>query len=103
MQDEQLEVSVDQDIVVLNLGSGDEPSTLYLTLDEARTLVSEIRCGLLAGQGDAIDVCDVQLSVNDAWNVIFTVEAVVASGDWEKSGSPSSHFFHHANWLVEGF
>ena len=103
MQDEHWEVSVDQDTVVLTLGSGDESSTLYLAIDEARSLVSEIRSGLLADNGDAIVVCDVQLSVNDAWNVLLTVEEVLSRGRCMEVGSPTSHAPHRANWIVEGF
>ena len=103
MQDARVKVPVDQDTVVLTLDSGDELSTLYLTSDEARSLASEIRCGLLADQGDAIDVCDASLSRNNAWNVMLTVEEVLSRGRCMEVGSSSSHAPHRANWLVEGF
>ena len=78
MHDEQLEVSFDRDTVVLTFDFGDELSTLYLTVDEAQSLASEIRSRLLADQSDPIVVCDVPIAGSNAWNVIITVEEALA-------------------------
>ncbi len=103
MPDEHLEVSIEQDTVVLTLGSSYELSTLHLTIDEAQSLASEIRYGLLADQGDSIVVCDVGLSVSDARVVLLTVEEALGGGDRERLGLGSSHAPNRADWLVEGF
>ena len=103
MQNEQLEVSFDRDTVVLNLDFGDEPSTLYLTLDEAQSLASEIRRRLLADQSDPIIVCDVSIAGSDAWNVILAVEEAIVRWDTEKFDFHLRHDPHRANWLIEGF
>ena len=103
MHDEQLEVSFDRDTFVLTLDFGDEPSTLYLTVDEAQSLASEIRSRLLTAQSDPIVVCDVPIAGSNAWNVIITVEEALARDDPGNFEFPADHDPHRANWLIEGF
>jgi hypothetical protein len=85
---------VEQSTVVLNLGSGDEPNTLYLTFDEARSLAAEIENDLLAGE-HRINVVDVLLQREEALELLSLVEEQLET---DRLMGSSTH-----NWAKEGF
>ena len=93
---ERVSISLQQSTVVLNLGLGDGPNTLYLTFDEARSLASEIRDNLLAGE-HGINVVDALLERDDAWELLSLVEEQL-----ERQGMDRLAETTH-NWMKEGF
>ena len=94
MQNRRANVSVERTTLVLNLGSEDEPNTVYLTFEEARSLAAEIESDLLAGE-HGINVVDALLERDDASELLSIVEGQLGM---DRLVGDSTH-----NWLKEGF
>ena len=94
VQNRRANVSVERNTLVLNLGSGDDPNTLYLTFEEAQSLASEIENALLAGE-HGVNVVDALLERDDAWELLSILEEQL-----ERRGM--YQLVTH-NWLKEGF
>jgi len=101
VQGRRANVSVEQSTVVLNLGSENEPNTVYLTFEEAQTLASGIRDDLSAGWSPGehgINVVDAILEQDDAWELLSLVEERLERREEDRLVAGSTH-----NWMKEGF
>jgi hypothetical protein len=119
VRNERVMLSVEREGMVLFLGSRDEPCTLYLSFDEARSLATDIRTELFdvqaAGeQENDIIVADAELDRSDAQDLLALVEInldVVEGFDASFRAeygenypdSSSGHSPDRVDWLVEGF
>ena len=94
MQNRRANIVLERNTMIISFGSEDEPNTLYMTFNEARSLAAEMESDLLAGEHD-INVVDALLKRDDAKELLSIIEGRLGT-DRLIAG------FTH-NWMKEGF
>jgi hypothetical protein len=97
--------------VIVDLGAADRAEMLFLTIPQARVLVSQLLDGLLAyiereredgGVLDAINVCDVPLTYNETNDLMNRLDQIVYMHELT-GGRRAVHSGPGVDWQHEGF